>query len=114
MTTPSSSSSSSSSSPSSHQHITTVLHSEEAATLSIAMICLLEFTKELAAKSSNGITIDQTEIDHMVKRHLLAAKSSEGQGMSYEQESNVIGEAVKLLEGMFSQLVVKPAEPKIS
>jgi hypothetical protein len=28
--------------------------------------------------------------------------------MSYEQESNVIGEAVKLLEGMFSQVVVKP------
>ena len=46
-----------------HQSITTVLHSEEAATLSIAMICLLEFTKELAAKSSNGITIDQAEID---------------------------------------------------
>ena len=49
----------------------------------------------------------------MVKRHLLAAKSSEGQGMSYEQESNVIGQAVKLLESMFSQVVVKPAEPKI-
>jgi hypothetical protein len=96
----------------SHQHITTVLHSEEAATLSIAMICLLEFTKELAVKSSNGVTIDQAQIDGMVKRHLLAAKSSEGQGMSYEQESNVIGEAVKLLEGMFSQVVVKPAEPK--
>ena len=101
------------SSSSSHQHITTVLHSEEAATLSIAMICLLEFTKELAAKSSNGITINQAEIDGMVKRHLLAAKSSEGQGMSYEQESNVIGQAVKLLESMFSQVVVKPAEPKI-
>ena len=102
------------SSSSSHQHITTVLHSEEAATLSIAMICLLEFTKELAAKSSHGITIDQAEIDLMVKRHVLAAKSSEGQGMSYEQESNVIGEAVKLLEGMFSQVVaVKPEEPKI-
>ena len=95
--------------PSSHHHITKVLHSEEAATLSIAMICLLEFTKELAAKSSHGITIDQTEIDQMVKRHILAAKSSEGQGMSYEQESNVIGEAVKLLESMFSQVVaVKP------
>ena len=95
--------------PSSPQHITKVLHSEEAATLSIAMICLLEFTKELAAKSSHGITIDQTEIDQMVKRHILAAKSSEGQGMSYEQESNVIGEAVKLLESMFSQVVaVKP------
>ena len=100
--------SSSPSPASSHQHITTVLHSEEAATLSIAMICLLEFTKELAAKSSHGITIDQAEIDGMVKRHLLAAKSSEGQGMSYEQESNVIGEAVKLLEGMFRQVVVKP------
>ena len=99
---------------SSHQHITNVLHSEEAATLIIAMICLLEFTKELAAKSSHGITIDQAEIDQMVKRHVLAAKSSEGQGMSYEQESNVIGEAVKLLEEMFSQVVaVKPEEPKI-
>ncbi len=97
-----------------HQSITTVLHSEEATTLSIAMICLLEFTKELAAKSSHGIAIDQTAIDQMVKRHVLAAKSSEGQGMSYEQESNVIGEAVKLLEGMFSQVVaVKPEEPKI-
>ncbi len=94
----------------SHQSITTVLHSEEAATLSIAMICLLEFTKELAVKSSNDVTINQAEIDSMVKRHLLAAKSSEGQGMSYEQESNVIGQAVKLLEGMFSQVVVvKPA-----
>ena len=100
--------------PTSHQSITSVLHSEEAATLSIAMICLLEFTKELAAKSSHGITIDQTTIDQMVKRHVLAAKSSEGQGMSYEQESNVIGEAVKLLEGMFIQVVaVKPEEPKI-
>ncbi len=106
MTTPSSSSS--------HQHITTVLHSEEAATLSIAMICLLEFTKELAAKSSHGIAIDQTTIDQMVKRHVLAAKSSEGQGMSYVQESNVIGEAVKLLESMFSQvLAMKPEEPKV-
>jgi hypothetical protein len=105
MTTPSSSSS--------HQHITTVLHSEEAATLSIAMICLLEFTKELAAKSSNGITIDQTEIDQMVKRHVLAAKSSEGQGMSIQQEANVIGDAVKLLEDMFGQVVaVKPEDPK--
>ena len=91
-----------------HQHITTVLHSEEAAALSIAMICLLEFTKELAAKNSHGMAIDQTMIDQMVKRHVLAAKSSEGQGMSYEQESNVIGEAVKLLESMFSQVVVKP------
>jgi hypothetical protein len=68
----------------------------------------LEFTKELVAKSSHGITIDQAEIDQMVKRHVLAAKSSEGQGMSYEQESTVIGEAVKLLESMFSQVVVKP------
>jgi hypothetical protein len=100
-------------SASSHQHITTVLHSEEAATLSIAMICLLEFTKELATKSANGITINQAEIDQMVKRHVLAAKSSEGQGMSYEQESNVIGQAVKLLEGMFSQVVVKPSEPRV-
>ena len=98
--------------PSSHSSITKVLHSEEAATLSIAMICLLEFTKELAAKSSYGMTIDQAIIDQMVKRHILAAKSSEGQGMSYEQESNVIGEAVKLLESMFSQVVLKPAEPK--
>jgi hypothetical protein len=106
MTTPESPTPPAPSSSSSHQHITTVLHSEEAATLSIAMICLLEFTKELAAKSSNGISIDQAEIDQMVKRHVLAAKSSEGQGMSYEQESNVIGEAVKLLEGMFRQVVV--------
>ena len=93
--------------PSSPQSITTVLHSEEAATLSIAMICLLEFTKELAAKSAHGVLIDQAELDRMAKRHLLAAKSSEGQGMSYEQESQVIGEAVKLLQGMFSQVVVK-------
>jgi hypothetical protein len=95
---------------SSRQSITTVLHSEEAATLSIAMICLLEFTKELAAKSSQGITIGQVEIDNMVKRHVLAAKSSEGQGMSYEQESNVIGEAVKMLESMFSQVVAVKAD----
>jgi hypothetical protein len=33
--------------------------------------------------------------------------------MSYEQESNVIGQAVKLLEGMFQQVVVKPSEPKV-
>ena len=105
MTTPSSSSP--------HQHITTVLHSEEAATLSIAMICLLEFTKELAAKSSYGQTIDQATINQMVKRHVLAAKSSEGQGMSIQQEANVIGDAVKLLEDMFGQVVVvKPEEPK--
>lgn len=96
-----------SSNNSSQTSITTVLHSEEAAALSIAMICLLEFTKELAAKSANGITIDQAELDKMAKRHLLAAKSSEGQGMSYAQESQVIGDAVKLLEGMFSQVVVK-------
>ena len=97
-------------SSSTHQTVTTVLHSEEAATLSIAMICLLEFTKELAAKSSYGMKIDQLEIDQMVKRHVLAAKSSEGQGMSYEQESNVIGEAVKLLESMFSQVVAAKPE----
>ena len=97
--------------PSSHSSITKVLHSEEAATLSIAMICLLEFTKELAAKSSHGITIDQAEIDQMVKRHVLAAKSSEGQGMSYEQESNVIGEAVKLLQGMFEQITAGLPKP---
>jgi hypothetical protein len=104
LTTPSSSSS--------HQPITKVLHSEEGATLSIAMICLFEFTKELAAKSSHGITIDQAEIDKMVKRHILAAKSSEGQGMSIQVEAKVIGNAVALLEDMFSQVVVKPLEPK--
>jgi hypothetical protein len=99
--------------PSSHQSVTKVLHSEEAATLSIAMICLLEFTKELAAKSSYGQTIDQATINQMVKRHVLAAKSSEGQGMSIQQEANVIGDAVKLLEDMFGQVVaVKPDEPK--
>ena len=92
---------------SSQQSITTVLHSEEAAALSIAMICLLEFTKELATKSSHGITIDRQSIDHMVKRHILAAKSSEGQGLSYAQESSVIGQAVTLLEGMFAQVVEK-------
>jgi hypothetical protein len=53
-----------------HQSITKVLHSEEAATLSIAMICLLEFTKELAAKSSYGVKIDQNTLNHMVKHHV--------------------------------------------
>ena len=43
--------------------ITKVLHSEEAATLSIAMICLLEFSKELALKSSHGITINQSVLE---------------------------------------------------
>jgi hypothetical protein len=90
--------------------ITKVLHSQEAATLSIAMICLLEFTKELAAKSSNGITIDRTELDKMVKRHVLAAKSSEGQGMSIQIEAQVIGNAVALLEDMFSQVVAVKSE----
>jgi hypothetical protein len=90
--------------------VTKVLHSEEAATLSIAMICLLEFTKELAAKSSHGVTIDQNTLDHMVKHHVLAAKSSEGQGMSMSQEAKVIGEAVTLLESLLSQVVA--VEPK--
>jgi hypothetical protein len=93
-----------------HPSITKVLHSQEAATLSIAMICLLEFTKELAAKSSNGITIDRTELDKMVKRHVLAAKSSEGQGMSIQIEAQVIGNAVALLEDMFSQVVAAKSE----
>lgn len=71
-------------------------------------------TTPSSSSSHQHISIDQGEIDNMVKRHVLAAKSSEGQGMSYEQESNVIGEAVKLLESMFSQVVaVKPEEPNI-
>ncbi len=93
--------------------ITKVLHSEEAATLSIAMICLLEFSKELALKSSHGMTINQSVLDEMVKRHVLAAKSSEGQGMSIQQEANVIGEAVKLLESMLSQVVAANANPPL-
>jgi hypothetical protein len=98
---------------SSHQSITKVLHSEEGATFSIAMICLLEFTKELAAKSSHGVTIDRAELDKMVKRHVLAAKSSEGQGMSIQVEAKVIGDAVSLLEDMFEQVVAAaPPETK--
>jgi len=91
--------------------ITSVLHSEEAATLSIAMICLLEFSKELAQKYSHGVHIDPTVLDEMVKRHVLAAKSSEGQGMSIQQEAKVIGEAVKLLENLLSQVVAAHAKP---
>lgn len=100
--------------PPQNRNIAQVLHSEEAAALSIAMVCLLEFTKELAAKSSYGITIDQTTINQMVSRHVLAAKSSEGQGMTIQQEAKVIGDAVKLLESMFAQVVaVAPQEPSV-
>ena len=77
------------------------------------MICLLEFSKELALKSSHGMTINQGVLDEMVKRHVLAAKSSEGQGMSIQQEANVIGEAVKLLESMLSQVVAVTANPPL-
>ncbi|MBP9057844.1 MAG: hypothetical protein KBF55_05760, partial [Polaromonas sp.] len=77
------------------------------------MICLLEFSKELALKSSHGMTINQGVLDEMVKRHVLAAKSSEGQGMSIQQEANVIGEAVKLLESMLSQVVAVNANPPL-
>ena len=77
------------------------------------MICLLEFSKELALKSSHGMTINQSVLDEMVKRHVLAAKSSEGQGMSIQQEANVIGEAVKLLESMLSQVVAVNANPPL-
>ena len=59
------------------------------------------------------MTINQNVLDEMVKRHVLAAKSSEGQGMSIKQEANVIGEAVKLLESMLSQVVAANANPPL-
>ena len=59
------------------------------------------------------MTINQNVLDEMVKRHVLAAKSSEGQGMSIQQEANVIGEAVKLLESMLSQVVAANVNPPL-